>query len=125
MLQRKMVRFVYGWGPRSHVGTTTLRELGWLQIPDRAKYFAILHGYKIRKGLAPTYLSQSFVQVSNVHGHQTRASPYDFHISANDRPGSFSHFCKTQWNNFPIELKSLDSITALKVKLKRHLMKEY
>ena len=32
VLLRKMVRFVYGWGPRTHVGTGTLREFGTLPL---------------------------------------------------------------------------------------------
>ena len=35
---------IYGWGPRGHVGLATFRELGWLQISDRVRYFALLHG---------------------------------------------------------------------------------
>ena len=94
VLLRKMVRFVYGWGPRTHVGTGTLRELGWLQVADRVRYFALVHAFRIRKGLAPSYLCRGFVQVSGVHGHQTRGSTFDFHISASDSPGNFSYFTK-------------------------------
>ena len=43
ILQRKMVRYIYGWGPRGHVGSATFRELGWLQISDRVRYYALLH----------------------------------------------------------------------------------
>ena len=60
VLQGKMVRYVYGWGPRAHVGSGTFRELGWLQIADRVRYFALLHAFRIRKGLAPSYLLLRF-----------------------------------------------------------------
>ena len=125
VLQRKMVRYIYGWGPRSHVGTSTLKELGWLTIPDRVRYFAILHVFKIRKRMAPSYLCRSFAPVSSVHSHHTRGSMYDFHISREDIPGCFSYFGKNQWNNLPVELKSIDSIAIFKVRLKRYLLAEY
>ena len=62
VLQRKMVRYVYGWGPRGHVGTGILRELGWLTIPDRVRFFAILHVFRIRKGSAPPYMCHGFFE---------------------------------------------------------------
>ena len=125
VLQRKMVRYVFGWGPRSHVGTGALRELGWLSIADRVRYFALIHAFRIRRGLAPSYLCRSFVQVSGVHGHHTRGSAYDFHISVGDIPRGFSYFCKVQWNELPVNLKSIDSEALFKVKLKRFLMTDY
>ena len=125
VLQRKMVRYVLGWGPRSHVGKGTLRELGWLVISDRVRYFALLHAFRIRKGLAPSYLCRGFVRVSEVHEHQTRGSAHDFHLSANDVPGGFSYFSKIQWNDLPSELKSIDSMAIFKVRLKSYLMAEY
>ena len=125
ILQRKMVRYIHGWGPRGHVGSATFRELGWLQISDRVRYFALLHAFRIRKGLAPSYLLRSFVQVSAVHGHQTRASHCSFHISGSDIPGTFSYFTKVQWNELPAQLQTIDSETIFKVKVKRYLMKGY
>ena len=125
VLQRKMVRYVYGWGPRSHVGSATFRELGWLQISDRVRYFVLLHAFRIKKGLAPSYLLRSFVQVAAVRGHHTRASNHGFHISRDDVPGGFTYFAKVQWNDLPVELKSIDSMAIFKVRLKRYLMHDY
>ena len=121
VLQRKMVRYVYGWGPRSHVGTGALRELGWLLIPDRVRYFALLHIFRIRKGSAPSYLRQGFARVSVVHNHQTRGSAHNYHIKGDDVPGSFSYFAKVQWNGLPDSLKSVENEAAFKVKLKQYL----
>ena len=45
VLQRKMARYVLGIGPRALIGPGTLRELGWLSILDRVRYFALLHVY--------------------------------------------------------------------------------
>ena len=125
VLQRKMVRYVFGWGPRSHVGVGALKELGWLLIADRVRYFAVLHAFRIRKGLAPPNLSRGFVQVSGVHGHETRGSSLNFHLSRDDIPGSFAHFGKVQWNDLPDALKSIDREGFFLVKLKAFLTRDY
>ena len=125
VLQRKMVRYIYGWGPRGHVGSATFRELGWLQISDRVRYFALLHAFKIRKGLAPSYLLRGFVRVSVVHSHHTRASGHGFHISRDDVPGGFAYFAKVQWNELPVQLQSIDSEAIFRVKVRRYLMRGY
>ena len=121
VLQRKMVRYIYGWDPMRHVGTATLRELGWLLVPDRVRYFAMLHVFRIRKGTAPSYLRQGFVGISGVHNHQTRGSAHNYHIPREDVPGCFVYFGKIQWNRLPVNLKSIDSEAVFKVKLKASL----
>ena len=125
VLQRKMVRYVYGWGPRAHVGSGTFRELGWLQIADRVRYFALLHAFRIRKGLAPSYLCRGFARIDGVHHHETRGSAYGFHISNSDFPGYFSYFAKVQWNALPVNLKAIERIDLFKAKLKQYLMRDY
>ena len=116
---------VYGWGSRAHVGTGTLKELGWLLVSDRVRYFAMLHAFRIRKGSAPPYLSRNFVHIAGVHSYQTRGSAFDFHISGDDTTGGFSYFSKVQWNGLPVHLKSIDNIDLFKAKLKQHLMDNY
>ena len=125
ILQRKMVRFVYGWDPMRHVGTGTLRELGWLSVPDRVRYFAILHVFRIRKGTAPSYLRQGFVGISEVHSHLTRGNTHNYHISREDIPGCFAYFGKIQWNALPDSLKALERVDLFKAKLKQYLMRDY
>ena len=100
VLQRKMVRYVYGWGPRAHVGTGTLKELGWLLISDRVRYFAVLHAFRIRKGSAPSYLSRNFTRIAGVHSHQTRGSAFDFHLSGGTYLGAFLTMVKYNGTTF-------------------------
>ena len=113
------------WGPRAHVGSWSFRELGWLQIADRVHYFALLHAFRIRKGLAPSYLCRGFARIDGVHHHETRGSAYGFHISNSDFPGYFSYFAKVQWNALPVNLKAIERIDLFKAKLKQYLMRDY
>ena len=73
-IQRKMVRFVNGWKPRSHVGIPEINAVGWLYFPERVKFFKLCHLFKVKKGLAPSYLSRDFVPTRNIHSHLTRGS---------------------------------------------------
>ena len=125
VIQRKMARFVLGIGPRTHVGSGTLRELGWLTVWDRVKYFSLLHVHRIKWGCGPSYLRKGFVLVKNIHCHETRASNNGFHISGDDIHGSFSYFGKKEWNTLPDNLKALEKIDLFKVKLKQYLMRDY
>ena len=122
VLQRKMARFVLGLGPRSHIGPEVLRELGWLTILDRVKYFALLHVFRVKKGCGPSYLRKGFVTITDVHSHKTRASCTGYHISGEDVDGSFRLFGKKEWNALPDRLKNLDNIDLFKVHLKKYFL---
>ena len=125
VLQRKMARFVLGLGPRAHIGLADLRELGWLSVMDRVRYFALLHVYRVKQGSGPSYLRKGFVLVADVHDHKTRASSGGFHISKEDVDGSFVFFGKKEWNAIPDGLKAIGNIDLFKVKLKQYLMEGY
>ena len=127
MLQHRVVRYIFSLAPRDHVGTEKLRELSWLSIPDRVRYFKLCHVFKIRLGLAPDYLSTNFIPVSATHGHNTRGSSFNYTI-----PGTLSHcptsFCVTainEWNSLPNELKDVRSFPAFRSKVKQWLSSGY
>ena len=73
-LQRKMVRFVSGMGPREHVADAEISSLGWLPFQKRVEFFVLMHVYKVRKALSPAYISRNFVLLSEVHSHSLRQS---------------------------------------------------
>ena len=125
VVQRKMARFVLGVGPRTHIGLSVLKELGWLTVKDRVRYFSLLHVFRVKRGSGPSYLRRGFVMVSDVHEHRTRASSTGFHISGDDVVGTFSYFGKKEWNSLPDRLKIIENIDLFKVKLKQYLMEEY
>ena len=81
VLQRKMIRFIYQLDYRHHVGLPELQSLSWLSIPDRVKYFKLVHLFKIKHGLAPQYLRSNLNSVSDTHTHNTRGSCSNFHVS--------------------------------------------
>ena len=125
VIQRKMARFVLGVGPRAHIGLSTLRDLGWLTVKDRVRYFSLLHVFRVKRGSGPPYLRKGFVAVTDVHDHKTRASCTGFHISGDDVVGSFSFFGKKEWNGIPDALKTVKNIDVFKKSLKAFLLESY
>ena len=125
VVQRKMARFVLGVGPRTHIGLGNLRELGWLTIRDRVRYFSLLHVFRVKMGCGPQYLHKGFIPVADVHNYQTRASGTGYHISREDVDGSFVYFGKKEWNGLPDSLKKLGNLKAFKVRLKRYFLESY
>ena len=81
VIQRKMVRFIYGMDNRGHVDDKNLHDLSWLNIPDRVNFFRMMHLFRIRNKLAPKYLLPNFTAISESHSHNTRGSEHNFTIS--------------------------------------------
>ena len=125
VVQRRMVRFIFSLDARAHVGTEKLRELSWLSIRDRVTYFRLVHVFKIRAGLAPSYLSRILIPVS--HSHNTRGSRCNFQVSKELAKNSAS-FCLNavkQWNSLPMFLKEIRSLPSFRNQLRQHLASSY
>ena len=127
VLQRRLLRFIFSKGPRDHVGSSELKQLNWLSVPDRVKYFSLVHVFKIRLGKAPGYLSDYFVPVKSVHGIGTRGMAHNYQVSKDlsTAPTSFAFTSIKSWNSLPISLKSESSLPLFSKRLKELLMSEY
>ena len=127
VLQRKMVRFVFGYERRHHIGTSDLLSLSWLLVRDRVRYFKLIHLFKIKHGLAPRYLGRNIVSVSDTHSHNTRGRTSNFHVSKSlaSTPSAFAFSCVKQWNELPNHLKAVNSLVSFKRKLKEFLLSSY
>ena len=127
VLQRRMARFVFSKGPMDHIGTPELKSLSWLTVPDRVKYFKLVQVFRIRAGLAPSYLSVHFKPIALVHRYSTRGCAYDYHVSKEMSlaPTSFAYTAVSCWNALPESLKGIQSLSLFKSKLKSHLSSLY
>ena len=127
VLQRKMARFIFGFDYRAHIGTTELRSLSWLTVPDRVSYFKLIQLFKIRLGSAPHYLISDFKLVSESHIHATRGSRFNYQVpkSLALAPTTFSFTVIKQWNSLPTFLKEIKSLPSFKRKLKEYLLSRY
>ena len=122
-----VVRFIHGMDFRGHVDNKNLRNLSWLNIPDRVRFFRMSHLFRIRHNLAPKYLLPNFKSLSVVHTHNTRGSSHNFHLSRDLSlsPNGFSFIAIKQWNELPNSLKSIDNFRVFKRRLKQFLLDQY
>ena len=127
VLQRKMIRFIHGLDPRDHVDLKNLRDLSWLSIPDRVTFFKMMHLFRVRNKLAPSYLLPNFRFISEIHSHNTRGSSCNFQLSRDlaSSPNGFAFTSIKLWNNLPNSLKSLNEFRVFKRRLKLYLISQY
>ena len=127
VLQRRMVRFIHSNGPMEHVGLRDLGALSWLNVPDRVRYFRLIHVFRIRSGLSPPYLSDNFTPLQSVHAYGTRGSVHDYHVSKeiSMSHSSFAYTAISNWNALPESLKSVQSLSVFKTRLKCYLFSHY
>ena len=128
VIQRRMVRYIYSMHHMSHVDNGNLRDLSWLSMTDRVRYFKLCHVFRIKAGTAPEYMGQNFKPSSAVHGHHTRgSSSHDYFVSrvVADAPTSFSATAIKEWNSLPPYLKGIASEPVFKRKLKEHFLSDY
>ena len=121
IIQRKMVRYIKGWGPREHVGEEEINSVGWVIFPKRVSFFKLNHVFKIRLGLAPRYLSEDFCPINTVHSHRTRNSMAGYTVNVGKYPvGTFHYSSIREWNALPDNVKGVTNLPLFKHKLKLH-----
>ena len=121
VVQRKMIRFMNGWGPREHVGSAEFLSTGWLTFSKRASFFQLCHVLKIRSRFAPSYLSRDFCPMQDIHLHNTRGSELNYFVDADKfPPGTFHYTAVREWNKLPDEIKRIRSLPTFKGRLKCH-----
>ena len=127
VIQRRMVRFIHGFHHMHHVDNADFKQLTWLNVPDRVKFFKLVHVFRIRTGLAPGYLAKNFLPLANHHTHQTRGSVHDYAITANvaKASDSFSFTAIKEWNSLPADIKSIASLNVFKRKVKEWFVSGY
>ena len=122
-----MARFVYGMSYRGHIGKSELRDLSWLTVPDRVRYFKLLHLFRVRNGSAPANIGTDFQKISMAHSHNTRGSTSDYRISHTMSLSqcTFSFTAIRSWNALPGPLKKIESLQVFKKRIKEFLFSAY
>ena len=72
------MRFIKNLGPRYHIGLSDLNSLNMLNVDFRVKQLRLSHVHKIFNGTGPSYLSENFIKVSDVHHHFSRGRTENF-----------------------------------------------
>ena len=123
VIQRKLVRFTNNFGYREHVGDAEIKALTWLPFPTRISFFQLVHVFKIKAGLCPSYMKDNFTRVSDVHNHGLRQSSHNFSLAHCNCPiNTFARSAISLWNCLPAYLKETRTVASFKCSLKRFFM---
>ena len=127
IVQNKMVRFILNLDYRTHVGQQELNQLNMLKVEDRARQLQLNHLFKIYKGICPEYMLEDFNRISDTALRTcTRASLNNFFLprACDEAMKSFFYSGIKNWNSLPANIKSIDSESTFKEKVKLFLKKE-
>ena len=94
------------------------KELDWLPIDERAKYFKCVQTYKILHGDCPSYLSSHVKQVSAVHGDRSTRQLSDNLLPPkygfNSGLRTFKYSSSVLWNSLPVNVRKANSAEIFK-----------
>ena len=98
-----------------------------MSISDRVGYFKRMHVFKIRQGLAPSYLTERFTRIEHAHSYGTRGSGRNFSVSEEICGSlvSFSYTAVKLWNQLPNEIKEAGTMAIFKRKLREFIFRTY
>ena len=122
-LQNKVIRFVLGLSPRSHIGSDELSAIRWLPVFERVSQIKLNNMHRIVHGDAPSYLRESVSMVSGVHSIGTRHRLSSISLPRVGISGSksFRHTATKIWNSLPPPIKLIEQLSLFKTKARFYL----
>lgn len=127
LIQNTTARILSGSSRHDSI-TPVLYSLHWLPVEQRVKFKVLMTIYKCINNLAPRYL-QELLQ-PYVPSRQLRSSDHcllkvPYTSSAIIQTRAFSVAGPRLWNELPYEIRTVQSVTSFKSKLKTYLFKEH
>ena len=120
IIQNKIVRFIMGAGPHTHIGQNELDNIGMLSSRERVVQLKLNHVFKIVRNLSPEYMKMFITRVSSVH---SRGSPFNVVVphSKGHARLTFYNTAIHHWNSLPNEIKDIQDFNLFKKLIKKHL----
>lgn len=121
-------RVIYG-GRRSDHVTPLLRDsLHWLRIRERITFKLCLLVYKARCGLAPSYIADMCIPVATVPTRRALRSAVRGDLLVPRTRVKFGNRAfavagPEAWNSLPVDIRSSETVTLFKNRLKTYLFK--
>ena len=127
VMQNKIIRYILGSPPRTHIGLEQFKKADILPVPFRVEQIKLGQMYKIMSGTAPKYLSQTVQKVNSHHSYQTRSCHSNVFVHRTGSYGkhSFEHTAILLWNKLPSEVKQCHNIDNFKKAVKDHMWTKY
>ena len=123
-LQNMAMRIILNAPFRTHINDM-LQTLGFMNIRDRITYATGCMMYKVRNEMTPSYLSDNFKLVNEVHSVNTRGSVNgQYYISkCNTNYGQSTFYFKGSvlWNVLSKDIRQVNSLVQFKKNLKKDL----
>ena len=122
-LQNTYARVILNENRRSHVGLQSMLDSLSILMPiiDLIKYHTLVAVYKCTHGLVPSYLYNTFMQISKIHSYSTRqanlAHLYTRQSKLSKFKRSFTYRGVTFWNELPEHIRKTESLNYFKTKL--------
>ena len=124
-LQRLRSSRVFGEEVRAH--NSTLRELHWLQVPERIQFRLCVLVYRCLNGTAPSYLAETLHMTADLGSRQrlrsastsTLVIPSTRRTTLGDR--AFPVAAARAWNALPPSVRSASSLLQFRCDMKTAL----
>ena len=106
--------------PRTHI-TDMLDTLKWMSINQRLKFNLCIFLWKIVNNRVPSYLSNIFTPVSQIHTHNTRSASKNMIHRDRSHPKTLSAAGSKIWNEIPQHVRDARSLFSFKKNLIPHI----
>jgi hypothetical protein len=111
-----------------HISPVLIR-LHWLPVEYRSQYKLILYVFKALHGLAPVYVTElvnPYVPSRSLRSQLHVASLLQIPTTRTKTNGNhrFDKTESTLWNNIPLQLKTVDSLSVFKSCLRTYFFKQ-
>ncbi|KAM9454703.1 uncharacterized protein Hap1MRO34_020492 [Clarias gariepinus] len=128
LIQNAAARLVFNLPKFSHT-TPLLRSLHWLPVAARIKFKTLMLAYKAKNGPAPTYLSALITPRTAPRSLRSSSTARLIPPSLRDRGRHssrlFSVLAPRWWNELPLDVRTSETLTIFKRRLKTHLFLQY
>ncbi|XP_053332074.1 uncharacterized protein LOC128505588, partial [Clarias gariepinus] len=124
LIQNAAARLVFNLPKFSHT-TPLLRSLHWLPVAARIKFKTLMLAYKAKNGPAPTYLSALITPRTAPRclrsSSTARLIPPFLRDRGRHSSRLFSVLAPRWWNELPLDVRTSETLTIFKRRLKTHL----
>ena len=127
MIQNAAARLVFNQPKRAHV-TPLLISLHWLPVAARIKFKTLMLAYRAATKSAPVYLDsliQVYTPLRPLRSANERRLVPPSQQSSKSLARLFSFVAPRWWNELPNSIRSAESLSTFKKKLKTQLFYEY
>ena len=127
-VQNAAARLILQARKREHI-TPLLHSLHWLPIQARIDYKLSVLCYNFFSGSSPHYLSSTLTVYTPRRTLRSSSDTLTLDVprvrSAKFGERSFSYCASKTWNSLPLQIRSIQTLTAFKKALKTHLFRKY